>query len=109
MGVDGLQRAALGFAILILAACVQPSRPATDSDQPSASREPNRASKTLTIAQTANIKTYGPWEFASTASGVAALAEIHTTGLATYDNSGTRIGRIAARLPSFEDGSITIL
>jgi peptide/nickel transport system substrate-binding protein len=72
-------------------------------------RSSSAAPKVLTIAQTANIKMYGPWEFSSTASGVAALAEIHTTGLVTYDASGNREGRLAARLPSFDDGTIAIL
>ncbi|MBM2812271.1 MAG: hypothetical protein HW416_3030, partial [Chloroflexi bacterium] len=109
VGVAGLRRAS--WLVLIAIVGCAPSGPSVPvpGERPAAARETSAAPKTLTIAQTANIKQYGPWEFSSTASGVAALAEVHTTGLVTYDEAGNREGRIAARVPSFDDGTVSIL
>ncbi|MBM2810635.1 MAG: hypothetical protein HW416_1394, partial [Chloroflexi bacterium] len=65
--------------------------------------------KTLTVAVTVPIKGYGPWEFSSTSGGAAALGEVHTTSLVAQDDQGKRQGRIAARIPSLDDGTITLL
>ncbi|MBM2812951.1 MAG: hypothetical protein HW416_3710, partial [Chloroflexi bacterium] len=51
----------------------------------------------------------GVWEFSNTNGGGASLAEVHTTGLVTFDGAGNLTGRIASGLPSFDDGSIVVL
>jgi peptide/nickel transport system substrate-binding protein len=85
-----------------------PAAPAA-SDRSAPVRPGPAAAKTLSVAQTVPIKGYGPWEFSSTSGGAAALAEIHTTGLVTQDAEGRREGRVAARIPSLDDGTIAML
>jgi peptide/nickel transport system substrate-binding protein len=98
---------------LLLAALIgcTPVRPAPQGidERAAPAHEASGATKTLSIAQTVPIKGYGPWEFSSTGGGAAALAEIHTTGLVTQDAEGKREGRIAAKIPSLDDDSITVL
>ncbi|MPZ13674.1 MAG: hypothetical protein GEU73_04505 [Chloroflexi bacterium] len=98
------------LVLLTLVGCT-PAAPSTPvvGDHSAAGGENGAAARTVIVAQTATSKLYGPWEFSSTASGVAALAEIHTTGLVTYDANGNREGRVAARIPSFDDGTVSIL
>lgn len=54
-------------------------------------------------------KGFGPWEFSATSGGGASLAEIHTVSLVSEDQKGNIETRLAARLPSLDDGSIAIL
>ncbi|MBM2810302.1 MAG: transporter substrate-binding protein, partial [Chloroflexi bacterium] len=100
----------VGFALVPLAACAQPSAPGSDAR---ADRSPivadDGASKTLVLAQLGAPKMVGVWAFGTTAGGVASLAEVHTTGLVTLDQQGNPIGRLATRQPSLDDGSIVFL
>ena len=66
------------------------SSPAPDRASLPAGPAPSRAAevdKKLVIAQLNSIKGYGPWSFASTPGGGASLAEIHTMGLTSEDNT----------------------
>jgi peptide/nickel transport system substrate-binding protein len=67
------------------------------------------ATKTITIAQLNAVKTYGPWDFSGTSGGGPSLAEIHTVGLVSEDREGSFEPRLAATLPSLENGTIRIL
>ncbi|MBM2810080.1 MAG: peptide transporter, periplasmic peptide-binding lipoprotein, partial [Chloroflexi bacterium] len=94
----------------VLTGCASGSpAPRASDQQAGGGQERSGPTKTLNVAQSAPIRAYGPWDFASTAGGVAALAEIHTTGLVSYDRNGKREGRVAARIPSIDDGTVTML
>ncbi|MBM2810396.1 MAG: hypothetical protein HW416_1155 [Chloroflexi bacterium] len=84
-----------------------PARNAAPAD--GAAQQAPRATKTLTIAQLNGVQLYGPWDFSNTSGGGAALAEIHTVGLVTDGRQGGVEPRLAEKLPSFDDGSISIL
>src|SRR4051794_21314396 len=70
---------------------------------------PTTTPKTITIAQLNPIKSYGPWEFSTTAGGGASLAEVHTIGLVSEDQDGKLEPRLVTRLPSIDDGTIKVL
>ncbi|MBM2810586.1 MAG: hypothetical protein HW416_1345 [Chloroflexi bacterium] len=67
------------------------------------------APKVLTIGQNTIVKTYGLREFSNPSGGGAALVEIHTAGLVTQDLQGGPEPRLAASLPSLQDGTIVLL
>jgi peptide/nickel transport system substrate-binding protein len=100
-------RVLLPMIILTLVACgPTPNAPSSAQRESSSARE---APKTLTIAQLNSIKNYGPWSFSSTPGGGSSLAEIHTISLTSEDNAGNIEPRVAAKLPSIEDGTIVFL
>ncbi len=92
------------FAVL---ACSAPSPIPTASSQ-GGGAGPDGPAKTLVIAQVNSIKGFGPWWFASTGGGGASLGEIHTVSLTSEDRNGHIEPRAAARLPSFDDGTIVV-
>src|SRR4051812_13820502 len=101
-----LVRIAVGLAVLLSFACgPTPAQPSPRLQGADASR----VQKTITIAQLNTIKSYGPWEFSSTAGGGASLAEIHTVGLTSEDRAGNFEARLAERLPSLDNGTMVVL
>ena len=92
-------------ALFLLAACSAPNQAPTAAGEKAGADGPG---KTLVIAQVNSIKGFGPWWFASTGGGGASLGEIHTIGLTSEDNNGNIEPRAAARLPSFDDGTIVV-
>jgi peptide/nickel transport system substrate-binding protein len=94
----------------VVSACAPTSPGGTPSSTTAAAPPAERtALRTLTIAQANAIKLYGPWEFSSTPGGGASLAELHTAGLLSEDLNGNPEPRVAASLPSFDDGTIVVL
>src|SRR5689334_4281230 len=64
--------------------------------------------KTLTIGVTSRSQSMGVFAGSST-GGWTTLIEMHTAGLITSDfDKPTPIGRLAEKVPSIEDGSISI-
>jgi peptide/nickel transport system substrate-binding protein len=99
-----------GSVILLLAVGCAPTSALPPSD-PTDGRDarPPAAARTLTLAQINAVPMYGPWEFSNTSGGGATFAEIHTQGLTTQGSQGQITARLAARLPSFDDGTIVVL
>lgn len=102
---------ALGFALLLslvgVVGCA-PSAPGRPGGAGAGGREATTP-KTLGIAQLNSIKSYSFWGFADTGGGGFSMAGIHTVGLVAQDDAGNRQGRLAAAVPSFDDGTIVIL
>jgi peptide/nickel transport system substrate-binding protein len=94
----------LSLAATVLAGCAGPtSAPATQSPGPS-------APKTITAATLISVASFGPWDLGQSASGgLVSMSEIHANGLVSNDVQGNAEARLAERLPSLEDGSITLL
>jgi peptide/nickel transport system substrate-binding protein len=66
--------------------------------------------KVITVAVSVPPKPLGLAGDTTPTGGWAGLIELHTEGLVTSDFSSRRpIGRLAARVPSLEDGSVTLL
>src|SRR6266545_3020786 len=95
------------IALFALVACSVPSSTPTASGPEGAAGTEGPA-KTLAIAQLNLTKGFGPWGFASTSGGGASLGEIHTVSLTSEDRNGNIEPRAAARLPSFDDGTIIV-
>jgi peptide/nickel transport system substrate-binding protein len=55
------------------------------------------------------VKGFSPWLIGTTGGGARSLYEIFTNGLVSTDAVGNLEPRLAAKLPSFDDGSIVIL
>jgi peptide/nickel transport system substrate-binding protein len=103
-------RLALCAALIGLAACAPAGPGATRAERPGPAAAPaSAAPKTLIIAQLNSIRGYGPWSFSSTPGGGASLVEVHTVGLVSEDMHGNLAPRVAAALPSIDDGSIAML
>lgn len=65
--------------------------------------------KTITLAQLNPVVGYGYHGLTDTGGGGASLAAVHTVGLAHQDAKGNLEGRLATKLPSFDDGSMVVL
>jgi peptide/nickel transport system substrate-binding protein len=84
--------------------------PAASSSAPDQSRSAGtQAPKTLTLGALNSIKGFSPWLIGTTGGGARSLFETHINGLVTTDFQGNLEPRLAARLPSFDDGTIIVL
>ncbi|MBM2812093.1 MAG: hypothetical protein HW416_2852 [Chloroflexi bacterium] len=94
--------------LLTLVACAPTPRGAQESAANPVSRTPE-AAKTIVLGQLNTTKAYAPWEFGDNSGGGAVLAEVHMASLVSQDARGAREPRLAARVPSFDHGSIVVL
>src|SRR5947208_2822517 len=94
----------------MLCGCAAPATPSTSTSQPSANTAPvTDHSKSITIGITSTVPAIGIVIFGTPAGGWASLTEVHTDGLVTSDtNSRAPVGRLAEKVPSLSDGSITM-
>src|SRR5581483_5255920 len=106
-----MQRATLARCLLLigLLGCARSSPAAESGTSLPAAAAPLEQPKTITIAQLSTVKSYGPWDFSDTSGGAATLAEIHTIGLVSADAQGAPQARLAARIPSLDDGGVVML
>jgi peptide/nickel transport system substrate-binding protein len=102
----------LGILTLVITGCASPS-PSTSRDaaQPTAvgARTTDRT-KSITVGITSTVPAMSIVTFGTPAGGWSSLTEVHSEGLVTSDaNSRAPVGRLAERVPSLADGSITML
>lgn len=97
------------WLLLCLFTACAPVTPASRGAPASVADDPSGPPKSLVIGILVSIKGYGPWEFSSTGGGGASVAEIHTVGLVSEDQNGRLQPRLAAKLPSIDDGTIAVL
>src|SRR5688500_8933736 len=98
-------------AILItvaLCSCA-PTAPGGPGSAPGAAPAAPPVVKIITIATLVQIKGFGPWDIGSTTGGWAPLNELHSVGLVADATRGGLEPRLAAKLPSLDDGSIRLL
>lgn len=82
-----------------------PSKPDRPGPGPPQAGEP----KTITIAARDPVRGFAPWNVGSTGGGTLSLVELHSNALVSVDAQGNLEPRLAARLPSFDDGTIVVL
>lgn len=82
--------------------------PAPRSDVSRSVDAPPARTKTLTVGVLNSIAGYGPWNFNITGGGANSVGEIHTMGLVSEDANGNLEPRLAASVPSFEDGTLVV-
>lgn len=95
-------------AALLLVACA-PTRATSSGGSEAARPAAPTATKTLTLGQLAAITAFTPEAMSSTGGGAVAFADVYSSGLTTADARGTVQPRIAAKLPTPDDGSIVVL
>ncbi|MBM2812334.1 MAG: hypothetical protein HW416_3093 [Chloroflexi bacterium] len=103
------RNSAFVLALLLVGCASQPTVPADRGTADARAATAPRTAKTLTLGQLEPIKAFTPETFSSTSGGGPSLAEVYLGGLVTGDDSGALVPRIAARLPSLDDGSISVL
>lgn len=92
-------------ALVALTACARGLPSPSEAAAPQAPARP----KVLTIGVTTRVQAMGVFAGQST-GGWTTLMEIHSAGLVTSDFATPRpIGRLAQRVPSLDDGSISVL
>lgn len=64
--------------------------------------------KTITVGALNALKSFGGWS-ANSSGGALTVAEVHSDVLVTNDERGALVPRLAAALPSLENGTIIIL
>jgi peptide/nickel transport system substrate-binding protein len=97
--------------LLLLSGCasnVAPSAPAAPAGAPPPAARPEPR-KTLTIAAGNTILGFGMQSAGTTGAARGRWLKIHSVGLATTDAKGALEGRLAAQLPSFNDGTMLVL
>lgn len=92
---------------LVLSACVSPT-PSTRNVEEPPQRQPGRT-KALTLAITTTVKTLGAMSEGTPTGGWGSIEEIYSEALISTAKTFTLIGRLAERLPSVEDGTVSIL
>ncbi len=103
---------ACAVALLILVSCAPQAQPAAGpaaGGQPGESA-PRAGPKVLTLAISAPPSAFSLPSASVPAGGWVQITEIHSDGLVTSEpNSRRRVGRLAEKVPSVEDGTISIL
>ena len=95
----------LALAVL-LAGCT----PALEQGQRQDDSGPRAASKTIIITTLNQVVGFGPMSGPSPAGGWGPVAEIHSNGLFTTEPTTRKvIGHLAERVPSLDDGGISLL
>ena len=112
-GVSTRTACALVAAVVLISACAGPaSAPQGTSEgrtAPGAPAAPQRT-KALTIGVTGSVHALSIAGGSSPVGGWVALTEMHTDGLVTADTSVHRpVSRLAERVPSLDDGTISLL
>jgi peptide/nickel transport system substrate-binding protein len=101
----------LVVAVALVSACAGPTSAPTgtnDAQQGQGSAPPR--TKALTIGVTGSVPALSIVGGSSPVGGWVALTEMHTDGLVTADTSVHKpIGRMAERVPSLDDGTISLL
>src|SRR6266545_2594334 len=69
---------------------------------------PAQQRKAITVAALNSVKGFSPWLIGTTGGGARSLFEIHTNGLVSTDAVGNLEPRLAAALPTFDDGSVIV-
>ncbi|HZT06705.1 MAG TPA: ABC transporter substrate-binding protein [Chloroflexota bacterium] len=95
------------LACCVIVGCTSAVTTARD-ESPAGSRQPPEAQKSLTVGILVSVKSYGPWD-GTTGGGAVGVSEIHTMGLVSEDLNGHLEPRLAAMLPSVDDGTIVVL
>src|SRR4051812_43556118 len=103
------RRVASLLVLLVLVGC-GPAAPAVPSSSGAQSATPPPATrKTITASALNSVKGFSPWLIGTTGGGARAMFEISTNGLVSTDAAGNLEARLAAKLPSFDDGTVVIL
>jgi peptide/nickel transport system substrate-binding protein len=98
----------MALAVLTLTACAD-VRPAAQRSGAEAER-PARGKTTITLAVATAVASMGIMGYSTTSGGWPSANEIHSNGLITSDvHTRKPIGRLAERVPSFEDGTLAML
>lgn len=101
-------RLAAGALALLLATCATPATPAA---QPlSAEPPPAARTKVLTIGISTPPETFSILSASAPAGGWTQITELHSDGLVTSEFASRRpIGRLAEKVPTVEDGTVSFL
>jgi peptide/nickel transport system substrate-binding protein len=91
---------------LVLGACAAPAPTADVAER--SQRQAGRV-KTLTLGTTTTVKALGPVSEGTPTGGWGSIEEVYSDALISTANSFTLIGRLAERVPSVEDGTVSIL
>ncbi len=99
--------------VLAMAACASPT-PASQSQarsgQPTDASQPRGGTKTITVGVTAGVQAMSIMGSGTTSGGWMSMNEIHSNGLVTSDNTTRKpVGRLASKVPTPEDGSVSVL
>ncbi len=95
---------------MIVSACAPVTPPSTRQGADSPPGSAPRQTKSLTIGITSTVQAFALGGTTTTAGGWMSANEIHSQGLITADaNSHVPVARLAERVPSFDDGTMSLL
>src|SRR5437762_14350180 len=100
--------ARIGCLLIVGLAGCAPSTSIGSPSQTSGASEPPRAPKVITAAALTPIKAFGAWD-TSPSGGIFALTNVHSSPLFTTDSAGNVTARLLTRLPSVDEGTISVL
>ncbi len=100
------------IGVLLIAACAAPPSRSTGQTASGGTERASqsRGNRAITIGFSSTVQSMGIMGATTTSGGWQSLNEIHSNGLVTADrNTRKPVPRLAAKLPSLDDGSITVL
>ena len=98
-----IARTLVWLTLIAIAGCAPAAAPA---NQRQAAPQPSQP-KQLILAAPRPVPGFGIWNI-NEAYGAPSVWNIHSNGLTTLDQSGAIVGRLAAALPSIDDGSLVV-
>src|SRR5687767_5204148 len=115
-GASWVSRLVIGLLVTLLVGCAAPSAPAPSAPSGGGSApapaqpEAPRRTKTLNIGISGSVRAMSLAGDATPVGGWLSLLELHSEGLITSDvNSRRPVGRLAERVPSLDDGTMSVL
>jgi peptide/nickel transport system substrate-binding protein len=117
MGGSWLRRGLILVVISVIVSACAGTAPAPQSNAPAAQSSGQQTqpqasgrSKALNMAVTGGVQAMSIAGIGSPVGGWVAMTEVHSDGLITSDvDTHKQIGRLAEKVPSVDDGSITVL
>src|SRR5579871_2504476 len=101
---------ALGLVMGLTVGCASAGPAAPRASAPAAQPSTSGRAKALTVGIVGTVPAFSIAAPATSTGGWASLAEIHSEGLVSTDVDSPRlVPRLATRVPTLDDGSITLL
>lgn len=105
--MTGVIRTLVLLALLVSVSCAPATPSGPQSGAPAAGE--TQAAKTITVAVGSGFNGFAPWDVRGGGSAAVEYTEIFAESLASNDAQGAPEPRLAARFPSLDDGSVSIL
>src|SRR5712692_8321203 len=97
------------LTLITMVSCTASPAPHSQSTTDSTPQGPRAGKKTLTVGVSGGVQAMGVMSAPTTSGGWTSATDVHSSGLTTTDfNTRAPIGRLAERVPSLDEGTMSL-